>query len=142
MLFRSWNDIFKSGIRGSDADIYSFNNRNIFNDIIWPQKVIWHGAGTAGERRPDAYCEAWSSSDPSSQGMASSLNIIGGSGSKRIHLLSQEMFSCQNRFVVLCVEATSGNSGFSRINKRSTNTLDYNSFVSEEHYQSHLQSLV
>ncbi len=71
MLFRTWNDLFRGGrasefasaARQQRHDIYSFNNRNIFDDIVWPQKVVWHGAGPSGERQLDSYCDAWTSSD-------------------------------------------------------------------------------
>jgi hypothetical protein len=80
MLFRTWNDLFRGG-RASELsparqlrhDIYSFNNRNIFNDIVWPQKVVWHGAGPSGERQLDSYCDAWTSSDAKTLGVAASL---------------------------------------------------------------------
>jgi hypothetical protein len=59
----------------------------------------------------------------------------GGGGGK---LLAQDKFSCQNRFVVLCIEATSqgvvtGGSG------RVKRTAEH--IISEDHYQAHLQSL-
>ncbi|XP_046637403.1 collagen alpha-1(XV) chain-like isoform X3 [Daphnia pulicaria] len=124
MLFRTWNDLFHgrsaselSPARRLRHDIYSFNNRNIFNDIVWPQKVVWHGAGPSGERQLDSYCDAWTSSDAKTLGVAASLiasspsshqqqlQTGGGGGGK---LLAQDKFSsCQNRFVVLCIEATS-----------------------------------
>jgi len=122
MLFRTWNDLFRGGraselapARQERHDIYSFNNRNIFDDIVWPQKVVWHGAGPSGERQLDSYCDAWTSSDAKTRGVAASLiasspshqqqqqQQTGGGGK----LLAQDKFSCQNRFVVLCIEATS-----------------------------------
>lgn len=146
MLFRTWNDLFRGGRAGEFAsarqqrhDIYSFNNRNIFNDIVWPQKVVWHGAGPGGERQLDSYCEAWTSSDAKVLGVAASL--IGSSPAQQqqqVHagkLLAQDKFSCQNRFVVLCIEATSQGVGSSRM-KRTPEHI-----ISEEHYQAHIQSL-
>ncbi|EFX83192.1 hypothetical protein DAPPUDRAFT_48458, partial [Daphnia pulex] len=81
VLFRTWNDLFRGGrasefasaARQQRHDIYSFNNRNIFNDIVWPQKVVWHGAGPSGERQLDSYCDAWTSSDAKTLGVAASL---------------------------------------------------------------------
>lgn len=142
MLFRTWNDLYRGGRAGEFAstrqhDIYSFNNRNIFNDIVWPQKVVWHGAGPNGERQLDSYCDAWTSSDAKALGVAASL--ISSSTlppQQPVRLLGQDKFSCQNRFVVLCIEATSQGAG-GRI-KRST-PIDH--IVSEEHYRAHLQSL-
>lgn len=114
------------------VELYSFNNRNILNDIIWPQKLVWHGAGPGGERQLDTYCDAWTSSEPADRGLASPLLGAGSGG-----LLAQEKFSCQNRFVVLCIEATSQHTK-SRL-KRSA-VADH--YVSAEHYQSHIQSIV
>jgi hypothetical protein len=59
----------------------------------------------------------------------------GGGGGK---LLAQDKFSCQNRFVVLCIEATSqgvATGGSGRV-KRTAEHI-----ISEDHYQAHLQSL-
>lgn len=44
----------------------------------------------------DTYCDAWHSGKPDKVGLASSLL-----GNK---LLDQERYSCDNRFVVLCIE--------------------------------------
>ena len=166
MLFRTWNDLFRGGRASEFAsarqqqqqqqrhDIYSFNNRNIFNDIVWPQKVVWHGAGPSGERQLDSYCDAWTSSDAKTLGVAASLiasshqqqqqstnnnNIGGGGGGK---LLAQDKFSCQNRFVVLCIEATSqgvttgGGGGGGRVKRMAADHI-----ISEDRYQAHIQSL-
>ena len=113
------------------GELYSFNNRNILNDIIWPQKLVWHGAGPGGERQLDTYCDAWTSSEPADRGLGSPL-LGGGSNG----LVAQEKFSCQNRFVVLCIEATSQHNKSGRL-KRSAEH-----FVSAEHYQSYIQSIV
>ncbi|EFX62931.1 hypothetical protein DAPPUDRAFT_15160, partial [Daphnia pulex] len=113
VLFRTWNDLFRGGraskfasaARQQRHDIYSFNNRNIFNDIVWPQKVVWHGAGPSGERQLDSYCDAWTAASliASSPSSHQQQQQTGGGGGK---LLAQDKFSCQNRFVVLCIEAT------------------------------------
>jgi hypothetical protein len=159
VLFRTWNDLFRGGRASEFAsarqqqqrhDIYSFNNRNIFNDIVWPQKVVWHGAGPSGERQLDSYCDAWTSSDAKTLGVAASLiasshqqqqqqstntnnNNIGGGGK----LLAQDKFSCQNRFVVLCIEATSqGVTTGGRVKRMAADHI-----ISEDHYQAHIQSL-
>lgn len=47
----------------------------------------------------DTYCDAWHSASTEKLGIASSLL-----GNK---LLDQERYSCDNRFVVLCIEALS-----------------------------------
>lgn len=62
-----------------------------------PQKIVWHGASTNGERSMDTYCDAWHSASSDKVGLASSLL-----GNK---LLDQERYSCDNRFAVLCIEA-------------------------------------
>lgn len=64
-----------------------------------PQKYIWHGALATGERAIDLYCDAWDSDSPEKIGLASSL--------LNSKLLGQEKFSCNHRFAVLCIEATS-----------------------------------
>jgi hypothetical protein len=150
VLFRTWNDLFRGGrasefasARQQRHDIYSFNNRNIFNDIVWPQKVVWHGAGPSGERQLDSYCDAWTSSDAKTLGVAASL--IGSSPSQQQQqqqsssggkLLAQDKFSCQNRFVVLCIEATSQGVATGGRVKRAAEHI-----ISEDHYQAHIQSL-
>lgn len=135
VLFRSWNDIFQGegGVFDNlQHDIYSFNNRNILNDIVWPQKIVWHGAGLNGERDMLSYCEAWTSSESKQLGVASSLI--------NHRILAQEKFSCQNRFVVLCVEATSQKSKSTSASRRKRE-LDYeDSIDSEQLYQSYLHS--
>jgi hypothetical protein len=74
MLFRTWNDLFRGG-RASELsparqlrhDIYSFNNRSIFDDILW------HGDGPSCQRQLDSYCDAWTSSDAKTLGVAACL---------------------------------------------------------------------
>ena len=141
MLFRTWNDIF-DGQGGSFAsrqhDVYSFSNRNVINDIGWPQKIVWHGAHSNGERNQASYCDAWTAGQSKQLGLASSLLSH--------KLLAQEKFSCQNRFVVLCIEATSSASGSSSSSsssrqKRYANHLADNSILTEDQYQSLLRQL-
>lgn len=62
-----------------------------------PQKLIWHGTNTHGERAMETYCDAWSSSSRETVGLASSLL------SEKI--LDQGKFTCNNQFIVLCIEA-------------------------------------
>lgn len=64
-----------------------------------PQKIVWHGSSSTGERAMDTYCDAWHSAVNDKVGLASSLL-----GNK---LLDQERYSCDNRFAVLCIEALS-----------------------------------
>lgn len=66
-----------------------------------PQKLIWHGSHTQGERALDSYCDGWTKATSDKIGIASSLL-----GNK---LLDQERYSCDNRFVVLCIEVLSEN---------------------------------
>ncbi|XP_026463416.1 collagen alpha-1(XV) chain-like [Ctenocephalides felis] len=67
-------------------------------DSTWPQKVAWHGSSLRGELNHNAYCDAWHSASASKVGLAGSLLSH--------QLLKQERYSCDNRFVLLCVEAT------------------------------------
>lgn len=109
--------------------IYSFDGRNVLTDFSWyvsfaipmplidfaalpvplmsnlnslvtwrPQKLVWHGADRLGVRNGDAYCDAWNSNSIAKVGLASSLI--------RGKLLDQEKYSCNNAFIVLCIEAT------------------------------------
>ena len=82
-----------------------------------PQKLVWHGADRAGIRNNDAYCDAWNSNSMSKVGMASSL--------LRGKLLDQEKYSCNNPFIVLCIEATSPEEAYRQ--KRQTRDQNFNS---------------
>ena len=64
-----------------------------------PRKLVWHGADALGQRDVDSYCDAWHSSAMYKFGLASNL--------QRGRLLEQEKYSCNNPFIVLCVEVTS-----------------------------------
>lgn len=101
VLFNSWNGVFngQGGFFSQAPRIYSFSGKNILTDLTWPQKIVWHGSHTNGERAMDTYCDAWHSASTEKLGIASSLL-----GNK---LLDQERYSCDNRFVVLCIEALS-----------------------------------
>lgn len=68
-----------------------------------PQKLVWHGADKLGIRNSDAYCEAWDSSHMQKVGLASSI--------LRGKLLDQERYSCNNAFIVLCIEVASQDAG-------------------------------
>ncbi|KAI5645534.1 collagenase NC10 and endostatin domain-containing protein [Phthorimaea operculella] len=118
MLFKSFSDIFdgNGGIMAGTTRIYSFTRKNIMTDPHWPQKLIWHGSHAGGERAMDTFCEEWQSSDPINKGMASSLYSH--------KLLSQEKHSCNNHFIVLCIEALSSTNAR---RKRDTISLRYNS---------------
>jgi collagen type XVIII alpha len=63
------------------------------------QKIVWHGSKVNGERAMDTYCDAWHSGSSDKLGLASSLM-----GNK---LLDQQKYSCDNRFIVLCIEVLS-----------------------------------
>uniref|UniRef100_A0A1E1WFV1 Collagenase NC10/endostatin domain-containing protein n=4 Tax=Pectinophora gossypiella TaxID=13191 RepID=A0A1E1WFV1_PECGO len=116
VLFKSFSDIFdgNGGVMAGTPRIYSFSGKNIMTDPHWPQKLIWHGSHAGGERALDTFCEEWQSSEPTSRGMASSLYSH--------KLLSQERYSCNNHFAVLCIEATSTVNA-----RRKRDTIRYNS---------------
>ena len=101
ILFNSWKDMFT----GAGAPfpvpprIYSFDGRNVLADSTWPQKVVWHGADRFGVRNIDGYCDAWNSNQRHRFGIGSSLT--------RGKLLDQEKYSCNNPFIVLCIEVSS-----------------------------------
>ncbi|KAL1396158.1 hypothetical protein pipiens_010711 [Culex pipiens pipiens] len=90
-----------------------------------PQKLVWHGSSTLGERTMDTYCDAWHSSAPDKVGTASSLL-----GNK---LLDQERYSCDNRFVVLCIEAVSQD------RRRKRDVRSHREFANEDEYGRHLE---
>lgn len=101
VIFNSWKDLF-TGEGGSfpyPPRIYSFDGRNILSDNTWPQKLVWHGADRLGVRAMESYCDAWNSGSLGKVGLASSL--------LRNKLLDQEKYSCNNSFIVLCIEVTS-----------------------------------
>lgn len=93
-----------------------------------PQKIVWHGSHLLGERAMDTYCDAWHSASTDKVGLASSL--------LKNKLLDQERFSCNNRFAVLCIEATSQ---YSRRRRRNT---DEERELSEGEYQAQLETLM
>lgn len=61
-----------------------------------PQKIIWHGSTANGIRLVSNYCEAWHTADMGAMGQASPLNTG--------KLLDQKVYSCNNQFIVLCIE--------------------------------------
>ena len=79
--------------------IYLYLNIFLFLFPFRIQKLVWHGSDKHGVRDLESYCDAWHSSVIGKVGMASSL--------LRGRLLDQERYSCNNAFIVLCIEATS-----------------------------------
>ncbi|XP_065086473.1 collagen alpha-1(XVIII) chain isoform X7 [Ochlerotatus camptorhynchus] len=132
VLFNSWNSIFngQGGYFPQTPRIYSFSGKNVLTDITWPQKLVWHGASALGERAMDTYCDSWHSDSTDKVGLASSLL-----GNK---LLDQDRYSCDNRFIVLCVEALPHEQ---RRRKRdvSRHTLE---FTNEDDYSRHLAEVL
>lgn len=61
----------------------------------------------------DTYCDAWHSGSSDKLGLASSLL-----GNK---LLDQERYSCDNRFIILCIEVLNQN------HRKKRDVLDHNS---------------
>ncbi|PNF18720.1 hypothetical protein B7P43_G05034 [Cryptotermes secundus] len=131
VLFNSWKDMFNGdgGFFSQQARIYSFSGKNILTDFAWPQKIVWHGSHLLGERAMDTYCDAWHSASTDKVGLASSL--------LKNKLLDQERYSCNNRFAVLCIEATSQ---YSR--RRRRRNADEDKELSEGEYQVQLEELI
>ncbi|XP_037302863.1 collagen alpha-1(XV) chain-like [Manduca sexta] len=100
LLFRSWRNLFDGSRAAFDAvsNIYSFNNKNVLIDPTWPTKAVWHGADESGNCDHNAYCKEWNREDPDLKGLGSSLHSH--------KLLDQELFSCDNKLIILCVEQT------------------------------------
>lgn len=61
-----------------------------------PEKMVWHGSTSGGQRHLDSYCESWRVSHRAVTGMATSLQ----SGA----LNQQTSSSCSSSYVVLCIE--------------------------------------
>lgn len=61
-----------------------------------PEKMVWHGSTSGGQRHLDSYCESWRVSDRAVTGMATPL--LSGS------LMQQTSSSCSSSYIVLCVE--------------------------------------
>ncbi|NWT75093.1 COFA1 protein, partial [Prunella himalayana] len=97
-LFSNWESIFdgNGGQFNIHVPIYSFDGRNVMTDSSWPQKIIWHGSTANGIRLVSNYCEAWHTADMGAMGQASPLNTG--------KLLDQKVYSCNNQFIVLCIE--------------------------------------
>uniref|UniRef100_A0A667WLR9 Collagenase NC10/endostatin domain-containing protein n=1 Tax=Myripristis murdjan TaxID=586833 RepID=A0A667WLR9_9TELE len=73
VLFDSWDAIFNGGRMKDNVPIYSFEGKNILSDNAWPEKMMWHGSTSAGQRQVDNYCETWRVGDRALTGMASPL---------------------------------------------------------------------
>lgn len=96
VLFDSWEAIFNDGRMKPSVPLYSFDGKDVLNDSTWPEKMMWHGSTSEGQRHEDGFCETWRVGEPTLSGVASSLQ----SGS----LLQQSSSSCSSTYVVLCIE--------------------------------------
>lgn len=82
--------------------IYLFHSLLLTFTTFRPQKKIWHGGTQYGVRAESSFCDAWQSSARDTFGLASSLLSN--------HLIEQEESTCDNRFIVLCIEVVSKSS--------------------------------
>uniref|UniRef100_A0A3Q1EGU0 Collagenase NC10/endostatin domain-containing protein n=1 Tax=Acanthochromis polyacanthus TaxID=80966 RepID=A0A3Q1EGU0_9TELE len=73
VLFDSWDAIFNDGRMKDGVPIYSFDGRDVLNDSAWPEKTMWHGSTSSGQRHVDSFCETWRVADRALTGMASPL---------------------------------------------------------------------
>lgn len=96
VLFDSWDNVFKNGRMKDNVPIYSFDGKNVLTDNTWPEKMVWHGSTSSGQRNIDSYCETWRVGEQTLTGIASSL----WSG----NLLQQSSSSCSSSYIVLCIE--------------------------------------
>lgn len=62
-------------------------------------KVLWHGSDRKGNRMDEKSCRGWSSHSRYASGFGSSL--------MKGKLMEMDEYSCNNAFVVLCIEITS-----------------------------------
>ncbi|XP_034951100.1 collagen alpha-1(XVIII) chain isoform X3 [Chelonus insularis] len=101
VLFNSWREMFSGNgaYFSPNPRIYSFNGKNVLTDFTWPNKVVWHGSHKLGDRAMDTYCDAWHSGSSDRFGLGSPIT--------RGRLLEQSRYSCDNKFVLLCIEVTS-----------------------------------
>lgn len=98
LIFRKWSDVFNSSGRFLQypAKLLSFNGRNVFEDLHWPQKNIWHGAHLRGVWDQKQFCNNWHSDTVSEKGLAS--NIHNGV------LIGNDEIGCDQKLIVLCIE--------------------------------------
>lgn len=61
--------------------------------------MVWHGADKYGVRSIEGYCDAWNTNQRHKYGLASSF--------MRGKLLDQELNSCNQALIVLCIEVSS-----------------------------------
>ena len=93
---------------------FSHQNTNL-RQYFRPEKVVWHGSHTLGDRAMDTYCDAWHSSSTDRYGLGSPLT--GG------RLLEQVRYPCAKKFALLCIEVTSEQSKRRR-RRRSVDSQD------------------
>ncbi|XP_026762727.2 collagen alpha-1(V) chain-like [Galleria mellonella] len=107
LLFESWHSMFNGSgapFQKWNANIYSFKGNNILTDnLVWPHKVVWHGSNLYGNYTNDNNCVNWNSGSSEHYGTASALYDVDDS-----RLLSQTKYSCDNEFIILCVEQHPG----------------------------------
>ncbi|XP_069107377.1 collagen alpha-1(XV) chain-like [Argopecten irradians] len=104
ILFDSWEQLFNGngGFFNTSTPIYSFDGRNVRTSSRWPQKYVWHGSDKRGSMQSDFSCQGWHSGYRNSKGYAS--NLLEGK------LVDTNTMSCDNKYVVLCIQNTSGGS--------------------------------
>lgn len=100
MLFNSWEDLVNGagGYFNDNTPIYSFDGKDIMSDSVWPQKIIWHGSNKKGSKVDGKFCNEWHEGDGGNMGLGSSL--------MKHMLLDQDEYTCNNSFIVLCVQNT------------------------------------
>uniref|UniRef100_A0A3B5A6L9 Collagenase NC10/endostatin domain-containing protein n=1 Tax=Stegastes partitus TaxID=144197 RepID=A0A3B5A6L9_9TELE len=54
-----WDAIFNDGRMKDRVPIYSFDGRDVLSDSAWPEKTMWHGSTSGGQRHVDSFCETW-----------------------------------------------------------------------------------
>uniref|UniRef100_A0AC35G3G0 Uncharacterized protein n=1 Tax=Panagrolaimus sp. PS1159 TaxID=55785 RepID=A0AC35G3G0_9BILA len=98
-LFDTWSHIFNPTTSPYNAPIYSFNQKNIFDEKQqWQDRYIWHGSDESGRRLEQNFCEFWRTNDQYAHGMASAVER------GRPLITDAEPISCHRHLIVLCVE--------------------------------------
>lgn len=97
IIFSSFNDLLRTGGRfNRNVKIYTFDGEDVMSSPKWPEKMVWHGADSQGNKMNDKECSDWRSDSPNRVGYAGSLN-----GGK---LVDMHEASCRKELIVLCIE--------------------------------------
>lgn len=98
--------------------------------IFRPHKTVWQGANSINSNSLDSNCEGWHVSSSDKVGLGSSLL-----GNK---LLDQEMYSCQQKNIVLCIEVLTHVAD----TRKKRDALDSDSLFIESSFHKYLEDVM